>query len=86
MIQGGDFVSGDGKGRISIYGSSFPDENFNLKHAGPGYLSMANNGKDTNGCQFFITCAKCDWLDNIHVVFGKVLDDAESMLTVSDER
>lgn len=38
-------------------------------------------GKDTNGCQFFITCNKCEWLDGKHVVFGKVIDSA-SMMTV----
>ena len=43
---------------------------------------MANSGKDTNGCQFFITCKKCEWLDGKHVVFGKVVDDYDSMLTV----
>lgn len=64
MIQGGDFVHNDGTGIINIYnGSAFADENFQLKHDSAGLLSMANSGKDTNGCQFFITCAKCNFLE-----------------------
>jgi len=79
MVQAGD-PTGTGRGGP---GYRFPDEfHPDLRHDGPGVLSMANAGPNTNGSQFFITHVATPWLDGKHAVFGRLVDGFDTLYAI----
>lgn len=80
MIEGEDFVSGDGTAVANIYRSPFAGKNLRLRPSAPGLLSMANSSPCTNGCQLFITCSK--WAGSMEC--GKILDGVLVMRKTED--
>jgi peptidyl-prolyl cis-trans isomerase-like 6 len=73
-IQGGDIWYGKGNGGESIYGPTFEDENFSVSHARRGMISMANQGRHTNGSQFFISLKPIPYFDTKFVAFGRIVE------------
>ena len=84
ILQMGDITEGDGTGGKSIFGEKFNDEEFVLSHRSDGWVSMANSGPDSNNSQFFILLTKARWLDNKHVVFGKVVRGWDVIDTIAN--
>ncbi len=84
MIQGGD-PTGTGGGGESIWGMPFEDEiTPSVKFDKPGLLAMANAGPNTNGSQFFITCAKTPWLNMRHTIFGEVVSGVDVLQKIEN--
>jgi len=82
LVQGGKITEDN---KESYYGGNFADENFVVSHKEPGILSMANDGVNTNGTQFFITTSQCDWFDGKHVAFGKVIEGIDVLNNIEGE-
>jgi len=76
-IQGGDIYNGNGDGGESVFGPFFEDENFAVSHSSRGVLGMANQGRHTNGSQFYVTLQPTSWMDTKYVAFGKLVEGGD---------
>lgn len=83
LVQAGDVVAGDGSAGESIYGLTFEDEGFSIRHSGPWLVSMTNAGPNTNSSQFFITMEAAPDLDGQYVVFGEVVEGISVVEAIS---
>lgn len=82
MFAGGDMaIHGAGR-QESIYGQAFDDEGFFVSHNGPGVLTMANSGPNSNGSIFCVTLAEAPWLDGSHVAFGRLVSGLAALQRV----
>ncbi|NXG63572.1 PPIL6 protein, partial [Hemiprocne comata] len=82
-IQGGG-VTGKGDSGESIYGPTFEDESFSVRHKGRGVLGMANKGRHSNGSQFYITLQPAPYLDRKYVAFGQLIEGTEVLQRLED--
>ncbi|KAM6084299.1 putative inactive peptidyl-prolyl cis-trans isomerase-like 6 isoform 2-T2 [Theristicus caerulescens] len=72
-----DIITGKGDGGESIYGPTFEDESFSIRHKGRGVLGMANKGHHSNSSQFYITLQPAPYLDKKYVAFGQLIEGTE---------
>lgn len=84
-IQSGDFEGGSGTGGESIYGPTFEDENFSVKHEKRGIIGMANKGRHSNGSQFYIATQPTPWMDTKYVAFGQVIEGEETLKKLEEQ-
>ncbi|PON89944.1 Cyclophilin-type peptidyl-prolyl cis-trans isomerase [Trema orientale] len=84
LLRGLGIMGGitDGLFGESIYRYRFKDENFIMKHIGPGVLCMVNSARNTNRSQFLISTVKTDWLDGRNVVFGHVVEGMDVVMAI----
>lgn len=82
-IQAGDLQDGSGRGSAAAQGGFLRDESFQIPHDRPGLLGMANQGKDTNGSQFYVTVKELPFLNGRSVIFGRVISGMRTILKIS---